>query len=262
MSDVIADAANGGNITFTTGGSFSASDVVVETTVEPGVTLTDGANITFDIGTSLTVNGGSLSLTINDSNGGTIGTGGNITLNTGANLTVNGGGALTLDVLNNDGGHIGTGGNISVTTGGDLTAGSIDALIDNSNGGTIDSSTNLTFNIGGAFTTTGDGSFGISNSNVGGGGGTIGSDAVINVSAASISAVGSLFANILNFASGNIVGGSDLSLNLAGDLITQGDALLTISNDTGGTIGLDAVINVTPANISTGGALSAAIVNS
>ena len=45
-SDVIADAANGGNITFATGGSFSASDVVVETTVEPGVTLTNGANIT------------------------------------------------------------------------------------------------------------------------------------------------------------------------------------------------------------------------
>ena len=156
-SDVIADAANGGNITFATGGSFSASDVVVETTVEPGVTLTDGANITFDIGTGLTVNGGSLSLTINDSNGGTIGTGGNITLNTGANLTVNGagaagggGGALSLSVLNNDGGHIGTGGNISVTTGGDLTAGSIDASIENFNGGTIDSSANLTFNIGGA----------------------------------------------------------------------------------------------------------------
>src|SRR5205814_2885013 len=90
MSDVIADAANGGNITFATGDSFSASDVVVETTVEPGVILTDGANITFDIGTSLTVNGGSFSLTINDSNGGTMGTGGNMTLNMWANRTVNG----------------------------------------------------------------------------------------------------------------------------------------------------------------------------
>ena len=58
---------------------------------------------------------------------------------------------------------------------------------------------------------------------------------------------------------GNIVGGADLSLNLTGDLTTQGDALLTISNDTGGMIGSDAVINVTAANISTGGALNAAI---
>ena len=52
-TDVTADAPSGGNITFATGGSFSASDVVVETSVEPGVTLTDGANITFDIGTNL-----------------------------------------------------------------------------------------------------------------------------------------------------------------------------------------------------------------
>ena len=42
----------------------------------------------------------------------------------------------------------------------------------------------------------------------------IGVDAGMNVSAASISTVGSLFASILNFASGNIVGGADLSLNL------------------------------------------------
>ena len=275
-SDVIADAANGGNITFATGGSFSASDVVVETTVEPGVTLTDGANITFDIGTSLTVNGGSLSLTINDSNGGTIGTGGNITLNTGANLTVNGGGALTLSVLNNDGGHIGTGGNISVTTGGDLTAGSIDALIDNSNGGTIDSSANLTFNIGGALTTTGDASFGISNSNDGSGGGTIGSDAGINVSAASISAGGALFANIFNLRrhhrrerhnqlrdlhrrcasilsrrpAGILRSGArTISFTLTGDLTPSGDANFLIDNSSGGTIGGNTAINVDAANI-------------
>ena len=77
----------------------------------------------------------------------------------------------------------------------------------------------------------------------------------MNVSAASISTAGSLFANILNFASGNIVGGADLSLNLIGDLTTQGDATLAILNDTGGTIGSDAVINVTAANVSTLGAL-------
>ena len=62
--------------------------------------------------------------------------------------------------------------------------------------------------------------------------------------------------------SGNIVGGANINLNLTGDLTTQGDATLAISNDTGGTIGSDAVINVTAANISTGGALNAAIDNS
>ena len=50
----------------------------------------------------------------------------------------------------------------------------------------------------------------------------------MNVSAASISTVGSLFANILNFASGNIVGGADLSFNLTGDLTTAGRCELSI----------------------------------
>ena len=125
-----------------------------------------------------------------------------------------------MDVLNNNGGHIGTGGNISVTTGGDLTAGSTDALIDNRNGGTIDSSANLTFNIGGALTTTGDASFGISNSNDGSGGGMIGSDAVINMTANNISIGGALFANIVNIG-GSIVGSADINFNLTGDLTTQ-----------------------------------------
>src|SRR4029077_17119705 len=214
-SDVIADAANGGNIKFATGGSFSASDVVVETTVEPRVTLTKGANITFDIGTSVTVNGG---------------------------------GALTLYVLNNDGGHIGTGGNIFVTTGGDLTAGSIDALIDNHNGGTIDSSANLTFNIGGALTTTGDASFSIANSNVGSGGGMFSSDAAINVSAASISAGAALFAHIFNIR-GSIVGSADINFNLTGDLTTSGGVGFVIDN-LSGTIGSNAMISVSAANVS------------
>ena len=45
----------------------------------------------------------------------------------------------------------------------------------------------------------------------------------------------------------------NVNFNLTGDLTTQGDALLSISNDTGGTIGSDAIINVTAANISAGG---------
>ena len=89
------------------------------------------------------------------------------------------------------------------------TGGILNALIDNS-GGTIGGSANLAFNLSGQLATQSDTSFTINNSN----GGMIGVDAGMNVSAASISTVGSLFANILNFASGNIVGGADLTLNL------------------------------------------------
>ena len=111
-------------------------------------------------------------------------------------------------------------------------------------------SANLTFNIGGALTTTGDASFSISNNNDGSGGGTIGSDATINVSAASISAGGALFANIINLAGGSIVGSANINFNLAGDLTTVGDANATLSI-AGGTIGSDAGINVTANNVST-----------
>ena len=84
-------------------------------------------------------------------------------------------------------------------------------------------------------------------------GSNIGGNATINVTAANIVA-NSLLAQIDNF-DGGIVGGADITLNLTGDLTTQGDATLAISNDTGGTIGSDAVINVTAANISTGALL-------
>ena len=88
---------------------------------------------------------------------------------------------------------------------------------------------------------------------------------LINLTANNVS-TGTLNAAIDNnrggSGGGNIVGTANINLNLTGDLTTQGDALLTISNDTGGTIGSDAVINVTAANISAGGALNAAIDNS
>ena len=169
-------------------------------------------------------------------------------------LTASGDANFLID--NSSGGMIGGNTAINVDAA-NITANSLLAQINNTSG-TIGGSANLAFNLSGQLATQGDTSFTINNSN----GGMIGVDAGMNVSAASISTVGSLFANILNFASGNIVGGADLTLNLTGDLTTQGDATLAILNDTGGTIGSDAVINVTAANISTGGALNAAIINS
>ena len=94
-------------------------------------------------------------------------------------------------------------------------------------------------------------------------GGTIGSDAVINVTAANISTGGALNAAIINSSGGsggNIVGSANINFNLTGDLTTQGNAFLTILNDPG-TIGSHAMINVTANNVSTG-TLNAAIDNS
>src|SRR5204863_2878633 len=82
---------------------------------------------------------------------------------------------------------------------------------------------------------------------------------VMNVSAASISAGGTLFANIFDLTGGSIAGSANINFNLAGNLTTVGDANLLIA---GGTIGSDAVINVNAASISAGSALFANIFNS
>jgi hypothetical protein len=80
-------------------------------------------------------------------------------------------------------------------------------------------------------------------------GGTIGGDAAVNISAGSIPTVGSLFADIFNYNSGHIVGSANINFNLTGDLTTAGDATLFITNNPAGTIGSDAMINVTANNI-------------
>ena len=199
--------------------------------------------------------GGAFVAIIGNTSGANIGGSANLAFNLSGQLATQSDTSFT--ITNSNGGMIGADAAMNVSAANISTGGILNALIDNS-GGTIGGSANLAFNLSGQLATQSDTSFTINNSN----GGMIGVDAGMNVSATNISTVGSLFANILNFASGNIVGGADLSLNLTGDLTTQGDALLTISNDTGGMIGSDAVINVTAANISTGGALNAAIINS
>src|SRR5205823_11919336 len=74
-------------------------------------------------------------------------------------------------------------------------------------------------------------------------------------------------AQIDNSNGGSIGSGANVTLNVGGNLTTQGDATFQILNfDDGsgsgpGTIGSDATVDVTANNISTGGALSAGIIN-
>ena len=91
-------------------------------------------------------------------------------------------------------------------------------------------------------------------------GASIGGDAAINLTANTLS-VGTLSSSIENF-DGSINGSANINFNLTGDLTTQGDAGITIESVPGGTIGSNATVNVTANNISTGGTLSAIIINS
>ena len=163
-----------------------------------------------------------------------------------------------------------------------VPAGSLEVDILNQNsgvsgpGGTIDSSANITFNLSGNLTTQTDASFAIRNNytasgpgGIGGIGGTIGQDAVVNINANSLSIGGTLDTSIHNGRNagdnGGTIGGN-ATINLAvGGGITALDDSQFIGNG-GGTIGSNAAIIVTAASLATTdtapGALSASINNS
>ncbi len=113
------------------------------------------------------------------------------------------------------------GGTSLSVTGGDLTAGAIDLLVNNRNGGSIDQGASISFNIGGALNVTNDASFVITNRNDGLGGGTMGSDVILTLDAASISAGGFMDAAISANAGGTIPSAT-LFVSAPGDLLASG----------------------------------------
>jgi hypothetical protein len=170
-------------------------------------------------------------------------------LNLTGDLAAQGDASFVID--NNDFGSIGSDTTINVAASSISVGGGLDADIF-SPGGNIGGSALLSVAISGEIGTQGDATFSIFNDDEGSGGGTIGSDAMINVTAANISTGGSLFATIFN-TGGSIVGNANLNFTLTGDLTTQGEANFAILNEDagsgGGTIGSDATINVNAANI-------------
>jgi hypothetical protein len=220
-----------------------------------------GLNVSFDAGTDLTAGNG-LTILVDNSVSGNLDSGANITLNTGGNLTVNGSGDLSLTVANNDGGHIGIGGSISVTTGVNLTAGSLSAFVNDRHAGSIDGDSTVGLSVGGALTISNDVSVGISTRNDGTGGGTIGSNATVDISAASVSVGGGFTTFVSTAAGGSITGNASNTVNVTGDLVVQGPVFLEIADTgfnqinpinfiAGGHIGGDATVTLSAQNITT-----------
>jgi hypothetical protein len=221
-----------------------------------------GGDATINLQAGSISTAGILDVEIDNFGGGSIG--GNASVNVGVSGDINIVGDATFQILNNDGGHIGGNANILVTTGaaGDLTANSILAFVNNHNVGTIDSGANITFNIGGALTTTGDAIFVISNLNEGNGGGTIGSLASVDINAASVS-VGGFFQTFVGANGGGSITGSASNLvNATGNLVVQGPIAVQIEDTgfiqinpiifiTGGHIGGDATVTLAAQNITT-----------
>jgi hypothetical protein len=213
----------GSNISIASGGAIRMASLLATVQISAGRTLGNGGNIVFNAGTgyTATASDGGLDLQVINSSPGLIGTGGNITLTIGGNLTTGFTGLLNL-VVSNAAGQIQTGGNITSTVTGTFNAGSINVLIDNSLKGFIGSGAGITFNVGGLTTVTGEGDFIILNfRRVTGGGGTIGSNAFINVTLADAS-----FGALTSFIDNN-----DGSIGGAGGTVTlQINGTLTVTN--------------------------------
>ena len=294
---------NGGNITLMTGGGIStpgAFDLVVENYDEsgnPAGHIGAGGNISLTTGGNLTAD--SISVAVNNRNGGRIDSSANLVLNIGGALTtlhngtdfLGGVSSLTLAISNRYENTLGS------TIGGDATLlfhsdsasiGGVLSVVVSDRGGTIDGNALLNFSVTHDITVqgaddtdfqgesaatwqilTGDGP------NVGSPiGGTIHGNATLLLSAANLTVpAGSLDVDIDNpnhgvvGSGGTIDSDANIAFTLTGNLTTQGDAFFGILNQlapggtTGGTIGGDATINVSAANISVGGALDVLINN-
>lgn len=185
-----------------------------------------------------TLNGGSLSANIFDNGGGHIGGNANLSFGLSGNLTTQGDASFGLNTGNF--GTVTNGAMINVNAASISTGGALFAVIYNNGSGNIGSNAVIDFGgLGGGISTTGEAQFLVFNNDDGNGGGTIGTDANINVSAASITTGGFFFSDIINDG-GNVVGNANINFDLSGDLNT-GRVEAAISN-IGGTIGSDANI--------------------
>jgi FecR protein len=324
----------GGNISVTTGGDLFAQSVIALINNRSGGQIDSPVSLTLSIGGVLTTSGNStdpfgfpesLSVTIStrfDNTSGpalasTVGGNATLTINAGSasiagNLstiisnsgsTLNGNallsfgvthdvviqGAAGIQILNDSdsatplGGPIHGSATLQVASN-NFTANALFTQIDNRDGGVIDSNATLAFNLKGSLavpgtnpgnpaldpTSPGEADFLIQNQKrfrtSATSGGTIGGNALIQLTAASASTAGLLDAEIDNFNGGHIGGSAAVNLVLS-SLTTMSDADLGINNFftnglAGGTIGTDASVNVTANNISVGGSLNAFIDNS
>src|SRR5205085_3674342 len=118
---------------------------------------------------------------------------------------------------------------------------------------------NVALNVGRDLTTQGDATLWILNFDLGGGPGTIGSDATVDVTANNISTGGALEAAVINF--GGTIGGNATVNVTAANIIIGGLFDSRILTDSGASIAGDATINLT-ANTLSVGTLSSTIDNS
>ena len=253
----------GGNIFVTTGGNLTTDFTNAFIDNRNGASIDSGATISFDIGGALTTQHNappstvfptpeSLTLLISNrfdtTTGGTIGSDATISL-TASSVSV--GGKMSSTISNRSApAIIGGSALINFDVAGNLHADDYasfaianEDVFNLGHGGTIKS--DALIDVSAANISTGqDLVFFINNKGTVGAGGMIGGDATINVTAGNIVPTGPLDAEINNQA-GNIGGNASISLTASGLLNLPANSIVRINNRTGGKVGKSTAINLT-----------------
>ena len=181
------------------------------------------------------------------------------------------GGGLFTFLFNDGGGHIGGDASILAGISGDLTT--QDALffdVQNSAdtngeeilpGGAIDGNATVALAVAGSIVSGNIGELAVLNNDLRflGQGGTISGDAIVGVTADSVSTAG-FFQPLVNNTNGVIGGGASVTVGAAGDITVGRETFFNILN-TGGVIGNDALSTLSAANYSTGSTFELQILN-
>ena len=252
------EATAGNNLTLQIGGSLLLNgEVTLNTLVLPGRTVAGGANLTLNVaGDYMNSSTGDLS-TFQLTNQGTINQSGNISL--GVNGNLNFANAALIEVNNEldsgvsatHGGTIGGDSSISVSASTVSTGGFLAFLLnENDQGGTgtagghIGGTASVAINVNGALTANANnpnvgvepGSLELFIDNYGFGdgspGGFIESDALVSITAASISSAGDFAVGIVNDVGGTIGGAARLSVTAGSMSVDEFSAAITNSNYT------------------------------
>jgi hypothetical protein len=210
-------------------------------------------------GSSISVTG-TLTLQV-DSTASFIGGNASVDLTSSGNISA---GDTTVQIISSDNGlgqpgEIDGFANITIVSDADLTASSLFTFIDDRHAGIVGTAATIGVQLAGALNTASDAILGISTQNGGSGGGTIGSDATVNLQLGS-SSVGGVFESFISTNGGGLIqGNAGISMVTSADLsATQGIAAFIADTAfgpngvlQGGSIGGNALVTLHGQNITT-----------
>jgi hypothetical protein len=219
-----------------------------------GGTIGGDSNVTFNVG-DLAISGDT-AITIDDSADGEVLNGSEISSNATINITAADiSAAMFVQILAQRGGAIGGDATINLDAASIVstaTDGLLGITLSSYDAGSIGGNALIALNVSGEISAPSEVEFSILNNDIfGGGGGTIGSDATIDVTANDISTSGVLFAQIRNEGGGQIGGSAALTVDVGGAIDSAGESSFEIlNNSVGSDIGGDAAISLTAVNTS------------